>query len=138
MMGNVKAFILSICSAVVFATLAGIGKHHGNVDPRTDAGGRSAQDAGLHPPRSFGPVRQRGGCAVPRRRIDWRELGRIDGLWLFARRADHLFPAEDDADRYLLRRCSRPDWLDSSAQPCLLIMLRRSTLWMVFATSGDE
>ncbi len=54
MMGNVKAFILSICSAVVFATLLGFGKHDGDVDPRADSRSRRAQDSRLYPARSTG------------------------------------------------------------------------------------
>ena len=49
-LGNVKAFILGICGAVVFTILLVSGKYHGHVDSQPDARSRCAEDAGLHAP----------------------------------------------------------------------------------------
>jgi len=57
MMGNVKAFILMICSGVVFATLLVFREHHGNVDPRENAGSGVLKTLGFTGAKwSLGPI----------------------------------------------------------------------------------
>ncbi len=48
-LGNVKAFILGICGAVVFAIMLVSGQHHGDVGAQPHARSGGAEDAGLHP-----------------------------------------------------------------------------------------
>ena len=50
-LGSVKAFILSICGAVVVHHAAGLRQHHGHVDPRTHPRGGRPAYARLHPPK---------------------------------------------------------------------------------------
>ena len=59
-LGNVKAFILGICGAVVFAILAGFGQHHGDVGAQPDPRSGRAEDAGLHAPARAVDIRDRG------------------------------------------------------------------------------
>ena len=68
MLGNVKAFILSICAAVVFAILLVAGQYHGNVHPRTHARSRNAEDSWIYPRHRPLFIRGRGGRTVHRRR----------------------------------------------------------------------
>ncbi len=82
--------------------------------------------------------RQRGSRLIPGGGIDWRRAWVHS--WCMGFRIRHsmtFFPTEDDPGNLVQRRCLRPDSWDCSAQPCPRITLRKSTLSMAFAISGN-
>ena len=86
--GNVKAFILSICFAVVFATLPGFGYDDGHVDPRAHPRSGGFEDPRVYPADDFAALhRGSGGGGFDR----WRAglpAGTPPGLGHVARTRD--------------------------------------------------
>ena len=97
MMGNVKAFILSICSAVVFATLlVSANTMAMSIRERTREVA-VLKTLGFTKMRRPRIIRERGRGSISGWRTSRRKPRIVVGLWLFARGAAHIFSAAHDA-----------------------------------------
>ena len=90
-LGNVKAFILGICGAVVFAILLVSAQYHGHVGAQPNPRSGRAENAGIHAPARAFAVRGRGGGVGG----GGRSVGSIWGD-----RADSLVDALPGRDRH--------------------------------------